>query len=77
MDDVVVWQGLGLVAVGLMLGTLGEVLVEDRGNAESTRILGRAIRLLGLAMLIGGAVLAALAYAFPPGSTVQGGVSLR
>ena len=77
MGDVVVWQGLGVLAGGLLLGTLGDALVADPGAAEATRLVGRALRLLGLGLLIAGAVVAALAYVFPPGTAGPGGVSLR
>lgn len=72
--DVEVWQGLAIMFVGIALGTLGEMLVEDRANTDSTRLIGRALRLLGLGMLIGGVVIAALAYVFPAGASGGSGL---
>ena len=63
--DVEVWQGLGLALAGIALATLGEALVEDPANTGTARLTGRALRLLGLALILGGVVVAALAYVFP------------
>lgn len=70
--DSVAWQGVALAIVGLILGTLGDVLVEDRSNTDSTRLVGRALRFLGLGLLIGGVMVAALAYVFPASSAGPG-----
>ena len=66
--DIEVYQGFALAIAGIALATLGEALVEDRQNSGTARLTGRALRLLGLALIIGGTVTAALAYVFPAGT---------
>ena len=70
--DAEVWQGMAIAILGIVFGTFGELLVEDRSNTDSMRLLGRVLRLVGLALLIGGVVVAALAYVFPAGGGSSG-----